>query len=171
MCAFWQHTWQRRRCKARSMRDAVNDETPWEAEFLQRLETDFAKVSEPPSHVRRVWGARIGNGSRPASSDPCPVKLPCNAIPLFCLNAHRGQSQGRVGDFPSRWIAGYQLSKTGTAWQSAGPIMRFFKRRKTAYQAFVEKQAGSLEKLPLLSCRWGASASRKRASLTSGFHY
>jgi hypothetical protein len=48
------------------------------------------------------------------------------------------------------------LLKNGRAiWETTGPMMRFFKRRKAAYQTFVEKQAGPLEKLLLLSCSWG----------------
>src|SRR3569833_3949811 len=43
------------RCKVRSMRDAVNDETPWEVKFLRRQETDYEGV-RAPSHVRSNLG-------------------------------------------------------------------------------------------------------------------
>jgi hypothetical protein len=40
------------------------------------------------------------------------------------------------------------IDSAGQAGRSIGPMMAFFKRRKAAYQAFVEKRAGQLEKFP-----------------------
>jgi len=43
------------------------------------------------------------------------------------------------------------LKNSRAIWEATRQIVRFFKRRKVAYQAFVEKRAGQLEKLPLLN--------------------
>jgi hypothetical protein len=41
----------------------------------------------------------------------------------------------------------YQLCRAWSAWEFSEPMMTFFERRKAVYQAFVEKQAGPLERL------------------------
>jgi hypothetical protein len=54
-------------------------------------------------------------------------------------------------------------------------MVRFFERRKAAYQAFVEKRAGQLEKPPAAKLapprNIGLPPAGGVASLNSGFHY
>ena len=58
-------------------------------------------------------------------------------------------------DIADEYLADYELRFRGSS-RSTEPMIKVFRkrRRKAAYQAFVEKRAGQLGKLPLLSTRF-----------------
>ena len=47
---------------------------------------------------------------------------------------------------PTACYKRYRLNGAGPARETSEPMMRFFERRKAAYLAFVERQAGQLER-------------------------